>query len=186
MSQGVKLSRAQWVVSATFAVLVAILLWLSLVFFLQYLDKRSEVKQLEPKLARFYGLVKSEDQLQRAEARASNELSLFVYPSDADTGALGTSMQQRVRVLMADAGLSVSGSQVLPAKRHNDFTRINISVNLEGDLADAVQAFIAIELAEPLIFIESIEIKPQRRRRGNLEQVADIQIRLFSLQVYEP
>lgn len=185
MSRSVKMTRSQWIVSLVFALFAAFLLWLSLLLLWQYFEVRSQVQQLEPKLARFYGFVQSEKQLQSAEARVSSELSFLVYPGEADSGALGTSMQQLVRVLMAEANMSVSGSQVLPAKIHDEFTRINISVNVEGELPHLMQALSAIEVAEPLIFIDSIELKPERQHRGRLEQTINAQIRLFSFQVRE-
>ena len=96
-------------------------------------------------------------------------------------------MQSDVRQLMADAGLTVSNSQVLPVREEKRFDYIGVKLTVNGSMEGLDQALSELASFSPLIIVESLDVWPTRQRsvRGAsnkpAEQDATISVRLLSL-----
>ena len=75
-------------------------------------------------------------------------------------------MQQKVREVMAAAGLSVSGSQILPSRKVEGFERLNLNITVERNIGSLEEAIGSLRALRPLVLVESANIKPQRAKRS--------------------
>ena len=66
---------------------------------------------------------------------------------------------------MAGAGLSVSGSQILPTRKADGFDRLSLDISAQGNVDALDEALLSLELMRPLVLVESLSVKPVRERR---------------------
>jgi hypothetical protein len=79
-------------------------------------------------------------------------------------------MQRDVRELVTVAGLSVSGSQILPRQAHEGYERLVLDLTAEGNIDSLEQALEALEEMRPLVFVQSLSVKPARVSRRRTRQ----------------
>jgi len=168
------------------AVLAAIIYFLSL-----RQDFAREIASIEPRTARLLGILQSTEALEAASAAAQATLRDLAYPAERDSASAAASLQQSVRELMAGAGMSVKGSQVLATRSADGYERLTLDITGEGNIEALDIALAELELIRPLVFVESFSIKPLRMRRGSAQAAADggdprrlnARIQLFALRL---
>lgn len=114
-----------------------------------------------PRYARLAGLKAGGDALSAAAARARELEALYVHDGSQDANQTGNEVQQRVRSLLTAAGMSISSSQVLPAKTEEQMERIPLSVRAEGDITALQGALIGLAEQRPAVIIDQISIQSQ-------------------------
>lgn len=114
-----------------------------------------------PRYARLAGLKVGGDALSVAATRARELEALYVHDGGMDANQIGNEVQQRVRSLLTAAGMSISSSQVLPAKTEAEMERIPISVRAEGDITSLQGALIGLAEQRPAVIIDQINIQSQ-------------------------
>jgi general secretion pathway protein M len=114
-----------------------------------------------PRYARLAGLKVGGDALSAAATRARELEALYVHDGSMDANQIGNEVQQRVRSLLTAAGMSISSSQVLPAKTEAEMERIPISVRAEGDITSLQGALIGLAEQRPAVIIDQINIQSQ-------------------------
>ena len=109
----------------------------------------------------------------------------YLYPAEQDTSQAGNDAQQRIRGLLAAAGLDIASSQVLEAKEEKGFERIPLAVRAEGEMV-AVQAALA-GLAEqmPAILIDAITVRSQGGPVNGAQRLS-VQLNLSVLRRKQP
>jgi len=170
-------------------VLLLILYWVLHFWFLRQGFVR-EIETIEPRTARLLGIMQSVDQLEVASAAASGRLQELAYGADRDSATTAATMQQNIREVMTGAGLSVSGSQILPQRKSAVFDRLSLDITAEGNI-EALDAVLAgLEAMRPLVFIETLKVNPERGRgRGQEAKTAGdsrkltARFQLFSLRL---
>jgi general secretion pathway protein M len=144
---------------------------LALYWILQFWFLRSgfvaEIESIQPRTARLLGIVESFDQLELASSGVGGVLRDLTYPAERDSATTAAAMQQDIRELMVDAGLSVSGSQILPVRKAAGFDRLSLDITAEGNIDELDDAFSSLDELRPLVFTESVTVKPIRVRRSN-------------------
>jgi general secretion pathway protein M len=128
-------------------------------------DFADEIETIQPRTARLLGMVESVDQLELASGVTHNMLAELVYAADQGSAMTAAALQQSIRELMTDVGLSVSGSQILPQRKSQVFDRLSLDITAEGDIDALDEALSSLELMRPLVFVESLKVQPQRTRR---------------------
>jgi general secretion pathway protein M len=114
-----------------------------------------------PRYARLAGLKAGGDALSAAALRARELEALYVHDGSQDANQTGNEVQQRVRSLLTAAGMSISSSQVLPAKTEAEMERIPLSVRAEGDITSLQGALIGLAEQRPAVIIDQINIQSQ-------------------------
>lgn len=180
-----RITRAQWIVGISLASVLVVWLWCALYWWGQYKGWHSQSHDLIPRIARLSGLIESEADLQAASEQAQLQLQQMVYGDGGDASAL---MQQQVRRVMEQAGLTVSGSQILNPKKEALFSRLQLEVNASGSVEALELALQDLRELRPLVMIDSLQAQPVRTRvrRGATvapEQVLSLRIRLSSLRL---
>ena len=185
MIQWVKMHRRSAVICAL-TLLLPLLVYLKLLVAAWGLRAQAAegIDNLEPRMARVQGVLEVQDELGGLAHRAEQARSRLVYPASADRAAAAASLQTDLRQLMREAGLSISDSQVLPARTEDNFDYIAIRLTVSGDMASLDEALTRLAEFKPLVMVEAMDAWPerQRRKRGEPEdQVVTASLRLLSL-----
>lgn len=180
--------RSAWIIGLTIA--VPAFLYLQLLFSLLGLRQgfQSDIDRLEPRVGRLRGLMQYEEQLRDSFGRVDRQVLNLVYPASTDRATVSAGLQKDVREIMAEAGLSVSNSQVLPVREEDAFDHIGIKLTVTGDVAGLDAALAAIGAYMPLLLVESLEILPNRgrRRKEKVEQQSlSVSMQLLSLRAVQ-
>lgn len=186
MSDWIKgITRAQWVVTASLAVIMFVWLWIALSFWGQYRSLHQQSHDLIPRIARLSGLAESEAVLKMASEQANGQLQLLVYGEVGDASAM---MQQQVRELMERSGLIVAGSQILAPVVEPLFTRLQLEVNATGSI-DALEVVLQqLQDLKPLVMVDFLtaQTAASRVRRGEITsdpQILVLRLRFSSLKI---
>lgn len=161
-------SRSLVVVAASVAVVLGLLLYVLINLWGLRQGYIESIESITPRTARLLGIVQSADALIEADIQASFILEDVAYPAQPDAAAAAAAMQRDVRELVTAAGLSVSGSQILPRQAQEGFDRLVLDITAEGNIDSLEQALEALEEMRPLVFVQSLSVKPARvsRRRS--------------------
>jgi general secretion pathway protein M len=171
-------------VGLTIALPLTLLIYLISDFWLMRGDYQGEIERLQPRIARLRGLIESEQRLESAADTVQGRLQNLVYPASEERTAVSAALQNSVREIMSDAGLSVLNSQVLPVVKEERFERIGIKLTLAGDIAALDTALADVTTYVPLLLVESLEIWPERQSRGREReagQTLNANLQLLSL-----
>lgn len=144
----------------------------------------SSIERLEPRIARLKGIQSVENQLSDSSGQVHQAMRRLAYPASEDRAGIAAALQTDVRQLMAEAGLSVSNSQVLPLREEERFDYIGVKLTVSGSLGALDEALAKLADFTPAVIIESLEAWParQRRSKGQPEtQSITASIRLVSL-----
>ena len=190
-----KADRATIVVGTSMGLVLLALLWALFYFWSLRQDFAQQIDAIEPRTSRLLGIMQSAEQLSNASSEARGALRDLVLPAGRDSANVAASLQQDVREVMTDAGLSISGSQILPTRRAEGYDRLILDIRAEGNVDALNEALAELELLRPMVFIESVKIKPtrtraSRRRQQQQQQVVgdprklSAQFKLFALRLH--
>jgi general secretion pathway protein M len=158
--------RTAWICGLT--LLVPLLLYLNALLGLWSLRQASheEIARLEPRIARQQGLIEFEEQLRAAAQAVGSRVSDLVYPASEDRTTVAAELQSQVRDIFAEAGLSVTNSQVLPVREQGNFDYIVVKLTVSGSLPGLDEALAGIAGYLPLVLVETLDVYPARASRS--------------------
>ncbi|MCK9564302.1 MAG: type II secretion system protein M, partial [Bacteroidales bacterium] len=81
------------------------------------------------------------------------------------------------------AGLSVSGSQVLPAVPMQGLEEIRVTLTASGSSEAFDQALLALQEARPLLLVRKLELSPARARRGDDSQTLTVKLDISAVKL---
>ncbi|MAT91726.1 MAG: hypothetical protein CME59_03925 [Halioglobus sp.] len=159
-----KADRSTVVVGVSLTLLALVFLYIVLLFWSMRQDFASEIDAVAPRTARLLGMLESYQSLQAASGAAGEMLRDVAYPAGRDSASVAAALQQDVRALMRDAGLTVTGSQILATRQAEGYERLTLDISVEGNIDALDSALAELEGMRPLIFVESLKVKPERMR----------------------
>ncbi len=148
-----------------------------------YAENNQRIDDLEPRIGRMRGFTTNTEQLERSVRQARQQLTRFAYPATGDTATVGARVQQELRGYLEQAGISVTGSQVMEAESLEGFEEIRVDVSATGSVEALDQILLALQEARPLLLIDSLELSPARTRRGDNNQRLIIRMKLSALRL---
>jgi len=174
--------RSAWICALT--LLVPLLFYFNTLLALwgMFREYKSEIDNLIPRIARLEGLITYESQLRDSSTLAGEELAKLAYPASGDRATASAALQTNVRQILSDAGLTISNSQVLPAREKDNFDYIGIRLTVNGDLAGLDTALFGIARFRPLLLVESLEMRSIKSgRKDDNSQIITATLQLLSL-----
>lgn len=162
-----RLDRTNIVVGGSLGLLLVLVLYWLLQFWFMRQGFADEIETIEPKTSRLLGIMESADKLAVAADTAKARVQELAYAPDRDAAATAAAMQQNIRELMTGAGLSISGSQILPQLKSAEFDRLRLDITAEGNIEALDGALANLESMRPLVFVESLKVTPLRSRNQN-------------------
>lgn len=169
----------------------AILLAFVLIWLLSWwLATATQIKALEPRIAQTLGFIESEERVYAALAERDDLLLKMALPDTGDSGRGGAVLQERVRDLSTDSGLSVIGSEVLEPQALDNVIKLRLSAKVAGSPEAVTAFFLLLDEARPFLFVDSFTISakarvPERdRRSGSLaEESLMLDLTLYAYQM---
>ncbi|MBK6738948.1 MAG: hypothetical protein IPG64_14175 [Haliea sp.] len=190
--------RSTIVVGCTLGILFLVVAYWVLHFWFLRQSFADEIETIEPKTSRLLGIVESADRLEIASGLANSSLTMLAYAADQDSATSAATMQQNVREIMTAAGLSVSGSQILPQRSSEGFDRLGLDITAQGNIDALEEALSNLVSVRPLVFVGALKVSPDRARRplrgrlGRPEEEVEgdprkltVRLQLFSLRLQD-
>ena len=177
LEQGVKLRKAlvqlpaqarSVLIGAGLVVMVLTLLALGNIFG-WWMSNVSEISATKPRISRLLGYIEAAPRITDALADVNVALSELAIEDTGDSGRGGALLQQQLRQLASEAGLSVGLSEVREPEALDALVKLNATLELTGG-PDDFDAFLErLYLAVPALFPEGMKIEAMRRinRRRN-------------------
>jgi general secretion pathway protein M len=180
--------RTAWICGLTLLLPVLVYLNAMLGMWGARQSAQAEIERIEPRLARLQGLIDYESALREAAEAVDSQVLELVYPAAQDQATVAAELQTNVRDIFGKAGLSVSNSQVLPAREQGSFDYIAVKLTVTGGLPALDEALAGIGAYLPLVLVESLDVYPARAARGKSEgqeQQITANIQLLSLRAVQ-
>lgn len=174
--------ESAWLVGLTLAAVLLLALYAMTSLFLLGRQYSEEAERMTPRIARMAGMVAAESQLGEAVASARARLQQLAYPVEQDQAAVSAALQKNLRELIADAGMTIANSRLLPLRQSDHFEYITLNVNASGSLASLDEVLAQLAVYEPLVVIEGLDVKPQRvTNRPDQDVALVVNLSLMSL-----
>ncbi|MDP5071425.1 MAG: type II secretion system protein GspM [Congregibacter sp.] len=126
--------------------------------------------RIEPRIARLQGLLQNEAALVEQSRSATERLREVAFSAADDPSALAARLQADARQILAEAGMSVSNSQVLPLRQGERFDQIAVKLTVSGTLPSLDAGLSRIAAYRPQLLVESLDTFPAPvSRRGTAE-----------------
>lgn len=151
------------------------------------LSARSEIREqiefVEPRVARMRGLIEKEPELRSSLSGISTVISDHIYGQDTAGPAVAASLQAEARRILDEVGMQVTNSQVLPPRKRSQFDYIAVKVVASGTLEQLNAGLLELATFRPIVFVESVDTFPNRRRRRDEpeSQTLTVSLQLLSL-----
>lgn len=145
---------------------------------------QSAIETIEPRIARMRGLVANEAVMRAALEAVGGETIDLIYPASSDAQAVAAALQAEARRVLSDAGMQITNSQVLPDRKREAFDYIGVKVVATGGLEQLDQALATLAAFRPNIYIEAMDIFPNRRSKradGSEQQLLTVSLQLLSV-----
>ena len=177
LEQGVRLRKAlvqlpvqarSVLIGAGLVVMVLTLLALGNIFG-WWMSNVSEISATKPRISRLMGYIEAAPRITDALADVNVALSELAIEDTGDSGRGGALLQQQLRQLASEAGLTVVGSEVKEPEALDALVKLNATLELTGG-PDDFDAFLErLYLGVPALFPEGMKIEAMRRinRRRN-------------------
>ena len=128
-----------------------------------WVSNASEINSTKPRVSRLLGYIEASPQIDITLARVNEALSQVAIEDTGDTGRGGALLQQRLRQLATEAGLTVVGSEVKEPETLDALVKLNASLQVTGGPEDLDECFQRVYRASPALFPESMRIEALRR-----------------------
>ena len=176
-------ARSAWIIGLT--LLVPVVLYCNILLSLVSVRQayQADIERITPRVARLQGLIEHQDALRVAAERAERLMVDLVYPVTEDRAAVSARLQQDVRQMLVDSGLSVSNSQVLPVREQAMFDYIGLKLTVSGSIEALDSGLAALSAHRPLLLVESVEVWPNRTSRRKNDDAEAPQSLSASLQL---
>ncbi len=177
LEQGVRLRKAlvqlpvqarSVLIGAGLVVMVLTLLALGNIFG-WWMSNVSEISATKPRISRLLGYIEAAPRITDALADVNVALLELAIEDTGDSGRGGALLQQQLRQLASEAGLTVVGSEVKEPEALDALVKLNATLELTGG-PDDFDAFLErLYLGVPALFPEGMKIEAMRRinRRRN-------------------
>jgi hypothetical protein len=134
-----------------------------------WMSNVSEISATKPRISRLLGYIEAAPRITDALADVNVALSELAIEDTGDSGRGGALLQQQLRQLASEAGLTVVGSEVKEPEALDALVKLNATLELTGG-PDDFDAFLErLYLGVPALFPEGMKIEAMRRinRRRN-------------------
>ena len=137
-----------------------------------WLSSLSDIGATKPRISRLLGYIEAAPQIELATAEIQSALTLIAIEDTGDTGRGGALLQQQLRQLAGDVGLTVVGSEVKGSVQLEALVKLNASLQVTGGPDDFDEFFRRLYRASPALFPEGMQAEALRRINRRLRNPA--------------
>jgi hypothetical protein len=177
--------RAGQISSVLLALLVAIAGWnLLVVPFIDFYDVRRQ--DLEHRAMQVEHMAALADALPRLKASLDTGDPLPVMTLTGNTDSVAAaSLQGTVQDMVRNVGANLGSVEIMPGETVEGLRRVGLKVALSGDLETITRLLSAMEMGEPAILVDELQIHGNAGQTGNTPQATPPDSRLdVSFTVY--
>ena len=128
-----------------------------------WLSSLSDIGATKPRISRLLGYIEAAPQIELTTAEVETALAQVAIEDTGDTGRGGALLQQQLRQLAGDVGLTVVGSEVKEPVQLEALVKLNATLQVTGGPDDFDEFFQRLYLASPAMFAEGMQAEALRR-----------------------
>lgn len=170
---------ARTLLLATVAVVVGLMLWVTLSLVSLFFAGRSEIAAVLPRIERLQGYVASEAELRQAHEVFTAALGRMAYPTGIGQSEAGAELQQALRGLAENAGMTISGSQLVQqpsviADENSEppmFETLVVRLSMTGSPESIHEFMLAIAEFQPALAVDSLAVTKPRLSPRQLQRM---------------
>ena len=155
--------------AAVFALLTLVVLSYALGW---WMGSLSDISATKPRISRLLGYIESAPQIESATMEVETALTRVAIEDTGDTGRGGALLQQQLRQLADDVGLTVVGSEVKDPVELEALVKLNATLQVTGGPDDFDEFFQRLYRASPALFPEAMQAEALRRINRRLRNPA--------------
>ncbi|MDO6746789.1 type II secretion system protein GspM [Gilvimarinus sp. 1_MG-2023] len=177
------LNPSQWVVVIILTLVVTAVAVPSLTLLVTAYKTHSSLARIEPRIARLKGLHEAEAEILASSEDSERTLARLILTGE-DENVIGNSMQNAMRDLFTQVGVSVEGSRVLPFVEQDSLQRVRVRIDATMQMEQITQLLMLVADHQPIVVVDSIDLRPERRRNAD-PQALEVAVVLTSFAVIQ-
>lgn len=128
-----------------------------------WLDSLSDIGATKPRISRLLGYIEAAPKIELATAEVDMALARVAIEDTGDTGRGGALLQQQLRQLAGDVGLTVVGSEVKEPLQLDALVKLNATLQVTGGPDNFDEFFQRLYRSSPALFPEGMQVEALRR-----------------------
>jgi len=124
--------------------------------------------RLEPRIAQMLGFLNARQEISNALESRTNLLTSLALADSGDSGRGGALLQQEIRKLAANNGLTIIGSEVQEPEILEDVDKLRVNVKATGLPENVARFFQSLNAYRPFLFVSTFSINPRQRQLNTL------------------
>ena len=128
-----------------------------------WMSNVSDISATKPRISRLLGYIEAAPSITAALEEVYAALSELAIDDTGDTGRGAALLQQQLRQLASEAGLTVVGSEVKEPEALDALVKLNATLQLTGGPDDLDAFFEGLYFADPALFPAGMKIEAMRR-----------------------
>ena len=128
-----------------------------------WLGSLSDISATKPRISRLLGYIEAAPQIESAMAEIETALTQVAIEDTGDTGRGGALLQQQLRELAGDVGLTVVGSELKEPVQLEALVKLKATLQVTGGPDDFDEFFQLLYRASPALFPEGMQAEALRR-----------------------
>jgi len=159
---------------------VLLILWFFIVpLWVNTSEKTEQVEELRFRLAKYQQVIQKGPDLTVEKNNLENELrEAKLYYSGMAQGVAAATIQSTIREMVDAVEGSLISTRILAEKKSENFTKISISVGLNGSDAVLQDLLFQLEASRPLLLVEKVVVNSTRRPNTIKPQTTSLRITL--------
>lgn len=169
------------------ATLIGVLLLMTRLI-LWWAESSAETARLEPRIAQIVGYLESEQRIDSALNAYGQMLGELAFPDSGESGMGGARLQQQLRQMSTQNGLTLVGTEVRQPDNQDALLRLGVNMRVAGPPENVIRFLETIQQYRPLLFISSLSLSAQRGQRRAPETEQDnlkLQLDVHAYQLVE-
>ena len=153
-----------------------------------WVESSAETARLEPRIAQIVGYLESEQRIDSALNAYGQMLGELAFPDSGESGMGGARLQQQLRQMSTQNGLTLVGTEVRQPDNQDALLRLGVNMRVAGPPANVIRFLETIQQYRPLLFISSLSLSAQRGQRRAPETEQDnlkLQLDVHAYQLVE-
>lgn len=139
--------------------------------------------KMEPRIAQMLGFLNARQEIARALESRTNVLTNLALADSGGSGRGGALLQQEIRKLAANNGLTIIGSEVQEPEILEDVDKLRVNVKATGLPENVARFFQSLNAYRPFLFISTFSINPRQRQLNTLRSPGVIYDNALSIQL---
>lgn len=121
--------------------------------------QRDSLDEVQARYARLEGLRAAAPAIARSLVEVEETLARHAHPAADGADRLGTDLQQRARRVADEAGMRVTGSQILPARTSGGLSRVPVTLTVEGSQEALRGMLLGLGEQRPTVLVDGLVVQ---------------------------